>query len=98
MTDSSLMHGWVALLGSLAMIALILAALGLILGIVKPADAPKHIGTILGMVVVLTLTPGVLVYVWSGMHLWQQVALVAIGIGVLWVLRPRKKARRSRPQ
>jgi hypothetical protein len=44
----------------LATIALVLAAFGLMLGIVKPADAPKHIGAIPVIVVGLMVVPGIL--------------------------------------
>ena len=88
------MHGWVALLGPLAMIALILTALGLMIGIVKPADAPKHIGAILVIVIGLMVVPGILANAWSAMSLWQQIALLAIGIGVFWWLRPRRQPRK----
>jgi hypothetical protein len=93
MSGSNFMHGWVALLGPLAMIALILTALGLMIGIVKPADAVKHIGAILGIVIVLMLTPGILANAWSGMSMWQQIALATIGIGLWQWRRPRIKRR-----
>jgi hypothetical protein len=82
MNESNVMHGWVVLLGSLATIALILMSIGLMLGIVKPADGLKRIGSILGVAIVLTLIPAVLVCAWLGMTLWQRIALAAIGIGV----------------
>jgi hypothetical protein len=75
-----------ALAGSLATIVLILTALGLMLGIVKPADVPKRIGAILGIVVALMLAPGILAGVWSAMSLWQRLALCALGLG-LWQWR-----------
>ena len=93
MGGSNFMHVWVALLGSLAMIVLILTAFGLMLGIVKPANAPKHIGTILGLAITAMLLPGVLVSAWSGMSLWQQIALVAIGIALWQWWRPRPQPR-----
>jgi len=74
----------------LATIALVLAAFGLMLGIVKPADAPKHIGAIPVIVVGLMVVPGILVSAWSAMSLWQQIILIAIEIGVFWWLRPRQ--------
>lgn len=63
-----------------------MTAIGLMMGIAKPANALKRIGAILGIVIVLTLMPSVLLGAWSGMALWQQVALVANGVGV-WRLK-----------
>jgi hypothetical protein len=86
MNGSNFMQGWLTLTGTLAIIALILTALGLMLGIVKPADVPKRIGAIQGIVVALMLAPGILAGVWSAMSLWQQNGLIAIGVG-LWQWR-----------
>jgi hypothetical protein len=63
---------------SLAIIVIIPTALGLMMGIVKPADAPKHIGAILSVVIVLTLIPDVLMSDRSIISLWQRPALAAI--------------------
>jgi predicted tellurium resistance membrane protein TerC len=92
-TESNFMHGWVVFMGSLATIALILTAFGLMLGIVKPADAVKHVGAILGIVIALMLVPGALVSAWSSLSLWQRIALAAIGIGVWQWRRPRRQPR-----
>ena len=89
MNGSNLMQAWVSIVGSLAMIALILIALGIMLGFVKPADALRHSGAILGVVITLMLIPGALANAWSALSLWQRIALAAIGIGIgLW-LGPR---------
>jgi uncharacterized protein (DUF983 family) len=92
------MHGWMSLLGSFATIAIILTAIGLMLGIVKPADVPKHIGAILVIVIGLMVVPGILVSAWSAMSLWQQVALIAIGVCVILWLRPRRQPRSKRDE
>lgn len=95
MNGSNFMPGWATLAGSLAAIALILTAFGLMLGIVKPPDALKRIGAILGIAIALIFIPSVLVSAWSGMSLWQQLALIMIGIGfVLW-RHPRPQTRSS---
>jgi len=98
MSASNFMQAWVALTGSLAIIAIILTAIGLMLGVVKPADAGRHLGAILGVVIVLMFFPGVLVSVWSGLSFWQQIALIAIGIGVFSWLRPRRQPRKRERQ
>jgi hypothetical protein len=93
LNGSNLMKGWVALAGSLAMIALILTAFGFMLGIVKPADALRRVAAILGIVILLLMLPAIIVSAWTAMSLWQQLALAAIGIGVLLWLRPRRQPR-----
>ena len=93
MNGSNVMQGWVALAGSLTMIALILTAFGIMLGIVKPADTLRHIGAILGIVMLLMVLPAILVNIWLGMSLWQRLGLAAIGIGFWQWRRPRRQAR-----
>ena len=96
MSESSLMHGRMSLLGSLATIAIILTAFGIMLGIVKPSDAMTRVGTILGVVIVLMLAPGILAGVWSAMSLWQRIGLTMLGVGAWQWLRPRRQARKDR--
>ena len=94
MNGSNFMQGWVALTGSVAMIALILTAFGLMLGIVKPADALRRIAAILGVIMLLLVLPAMLVSIWSGMSLWQRLALAAIVLGVCLLKRPRRESRK----
>ncbi|MGC9224920.1 MAG: hypothetical protein ACP5E2_13415 [Terracidiphilus sp.] len=95
MCGSNFMHEWVALTGSVTMIALILTAFGLMLGIMKPADALRRVGAIMGIVMLLLVLPAVLVNVWSDMSLWQRLGLAALGIG-LWQWRQTRKEFRKR--
>jgi hypothetical protein len=71
MNGPDFMRGWVSLLGLLATIAIILTAFGLMLGIVKPANAMKHLGAIIGIAIALMLIPGILASAWSSLSLWQ---------------------------
>lgn len=96
MNGSNFIEGWVAVAGSVAMIALILTAFGLMLGIVKPADALRRVGGILGVVMLLLAFPAVVVNVWSSMSLWQQIGLVAIGTVVWQWMRPRRRTRNAK--
>jgi hypothetical protein len=90
MNGSNFMQGWLTLVVALAIIALILTAFGLMLGIVKPADALKNAGAILGVVVASMVLPSVLVNARSGMSLWQRIVFIVIGIGAFQWLRPRR--------
>ena len=60
MIGSNLMYGRGAPVESLAIIGLIPTAVALTLGILKPADAAKHVGAMLGIVVAFILIPMVL--------------------------------------
>lgn len=96
MSESSPMYGWVILLGSLGTIAIVLTAIGLMIGIVKPADLPRYIGAILVIVIVLMVAPGILRSAWSAMSLSQQIALLAIGAFLLHWLRPRRRVQKKK--
>jgi hypothetical protein len=90
------MHGWVALLGSFLLVALILVAFGLMLGIVKPGDALRRVGVIVSVAIVLFLIPGILVSAWSAISLWQQIALIAIGVVLLQLSLSNRQRRYKR--
>jgi hypothetical protein len=90
------MQGWLTLVGSLAIIVLILTAFGIMLGIVKRTDAVNRVGAILGIVIVLVPAPGILAGVWSALFLWEQVSLVTIGVVVWQLRRQRRKPRKRR--
>ena len=85
MSAANFIHGWMARTGSIAIIAIILIAFGIMLGIVKPADALSRVGAVLGIVVALVVLPGILASAWSAIPLWQRLALAAIALGIwLW--------------
>jgi hypothetical protein len=95
MNESIFMHGWASIIGSLATIAIIVTALGVLLGVLKPADALKKIGAYLGIIILLILIPGALLNLWSVMSVWQRVALAAIGGVIWWWRRPRAIEKRK---
>jgi hypothetical protein len=95
MCETNFMHGCVSLVGSFATIALILTALGVMLGLVKPADALKHGGAFVGVAIVVVLIVTVLVGLWSSMSLWQRTVLAAFAFGA-WRLRQERRQPRKR--
>jgi hypothetical protein len=91
-------HAWMTLIQSLATIAIILTAIGLMLGIVNPADALRYVGLILGIIIVLTLIPDALTNLWSDIPLWQWIGLAVIGVVVWQWQRPRPPSRQRRKE
>jgi len=82
MIRENFLNGVAELLGAFAAISIIVTAFGLMLGIMKPADAFKWIGVIVGAVIMLLVLPGIVVSAWSAMMLWQQMAMAALGIAI----------------
>jgi sulfite exporter TauE/SafE len=81
---------------SLAVIGIIMTALGAMLGIVKPADTMKYCGAIVGIAIVLVLLVSVFVGLWSTMSLWQRAVLAAIVFAVWRIRRDRRQPRSKR--
>jgi len=92
--ESTLFNGWVSLLGVLATFALIVIAVAAMLRIIRSVDILKHIGVLVCVVILLTILPGILIHAWGALAIWQQIGLLAIGIGIcLWRYlswRPRR--------
>lgn len=95
MYASEVMHGWSQIVGSLAIVAIIITALGTMLGFVKPADALRYCGAIVGIAIVLVLIVSVLVCLWSSMSAWQKAIVALIGSAV-WRLRKERPKPRKR--
>ncbi len=97
MTEAPLMHLWIVFTASLAMFALIITAFGLMLGVVKPVDAVRHLGSILASVIFLILAAVALSNLWADISAWQWLGLAAIGTGILFMRRRRTQSgKRSR--
>jgi hypothetical protein len=90
------MNVWPGIVGSLAMIAIIVTAFGLTMGIVKLSDALNRTGAIVGIVIALTLIPAMLVACWTCMSLWQQIGVAALGFGGWHLVRPGRHAGRNK--
>jgi hypothetical protein len=59
-----------------------------LLGIVKPADALKQVGVILGILILLLAIPDTLIKLCSAISLWQWIGLAIVGIAVWQLRRP----------
>ena len=98
MYEADFIHGCMSILGSLATIAIIMTALGTIIGFVKPADALKYCGVIVAITIVTVLFVSVLVGLWGSMSLWQRVVLAVIGFSVWRLHQSRRQPRRKKEE
>ncbi len=98
MYGADFIHGCMSILGSLAMIAIIMTALGTIVGFVKPADTLKYCGAIVGIMIVMILLVSVFVGLWSSMSLWQKAVVAVIAFSVWRLRRERRQPRKKREE
>jgi uncharacterized membrane protein YfcA len=95
MYEPNVVQGCESIVGSLAIIAIIVTAFATMLGLVKPSDTARYCGVIVGSAVVLILIVSVFVGLWSSMSLWQKAVVAVVGFclwRVWWQRRqPRKK-------
>lgn len=98
MDGTFVIHGWSQIVGSLATIAIIITALGTMLGLVKPADALKYSVAIVGIAIILVLLVSVLVGLWSSMFLWQKTILAVMVLTVWWLRRELRQPRKRKDE
>jgi hypothetical protein len=72
------MNGIVGIVGLLATIAIIVTAFGLMLGILKHADAFKRIGVIVGTVIALLILPQIVIGEWMALTIWHQIGIIVL--------------------
>ncbi len=96
MTGLLIVSGAESIIGSFALIALVLVALGTMIGRVKPSEVVDHVGVIVGLAIVAILIVSVFVGLWATMSPWQKVILAAIGLAVWQMRRERRSQRRKR--
>ena len=96
MYGPNVVQGCESIVGSLAVIAIIITALATIVGLVKPADTVKYCWAIVGIAIVVALLVSVFVGLWSSMSVWQKVVLAAIVFGLWQLRRDRHQPRRKR--
>lgn len=84
---------WLSILQLFAIVSIVAVAFGLILGRVKPGDALQHVIAILGIVIVLTLIPAIIIGAWSRLMLWQKIGFVAIAALFLLLRQSQRRPR-----
>jgi hypothetical protein len=90
--ETRLLCAWDGLVGSFALIAIIVLAFCVMVSAVKPSDVPRHLGLIVGIVILLIILPAFIVELWSALSFWQHLEIFALGLMIALLLSaPRKK-------
>ncbi len=98
MSEPNVVQECESIVGSLAVMAIIVTALATMVGLVKPADTVKYCGAIVGIAIVSVLLVSVFVGLWSSMSLWQKAVIALMGFGIWWMRRERNRPRKKREE
>ena len=76
MTD--ILSWWNAILEAAAVIAIVVIAIGLMIGVIDARRAVGRIGAVLGTIVLLLVLPSILLGLWRSLSLWQQLGIITL--------------------
>ena len=95
--ETRLLSLWDGLVGSAALIAIIVLALCVMVSAVKLGDVPRHLGVIVGIVILLIMLPAIILGLWNAMSFGQHLEIVALVlmIAFLFGVLGKEKRRRS---
>jgi len=93
----SILSFWDTMVESVAVIAIVVIALGLTFGTINRDRILPHLGAVLGALVLLITLPPILVGIWHSLSLWQQLGIATlfglVGIVALQSLKQRSQKR-----
>ena len=92
MIETRIFSFWDGLVGSAALIAIIILALCVIVSAIKVAEVPRHLGVIVGIIILLIMLPAIFVSLWNSMTLGQHLGIVTLGITILAIFGASRRA------
>jgi hypothetical protein len=72
MIETRLLSAWDGFIGAAALVAIIALGLCVMVRVVKTGDVPRHLGMIVGIVILLVMLPALIVGLRNGMTFGQQ--------------------------
>ena len=90
MNETRLLSAWHGFLGSTALIAIIVLGFCVMVRAVKSGDVPRHLGVVVGIVILLIMLPAIIVSLWNSMFFGQHVGSLMIGIAIIFLLNAMK--------
>jgi hypothetical protein len=96
--ETRLLSAWDGFMASCALIAIIVLGFCVMVRVVKPGDILRHLGVIVGVVILLIMLPAIIVGLWNGMtfgqHFRISVFLIAIVLLAIAACGKSRKVRR----
>ncbi len=94
MIETMVLSIWASLVESVALIAIIVLAFGVIVRAVAPGDVMRRLGMIIGIVILLLMMPVIIASQWNSMSFGQHLGIIAV-LGILGVIVFRRGAYRK---
>lgn len=95
MIETRLFSLWDGLVGSAALIAIIILALSVIVSAIKVGDVPRHLGVIVGIMILLIMLPAIIVSLWNSMTLGQHLGIATTLIAIVFLIGATRKSRKT---
>lgn len=97
MIETRVLSIWDGLVGSGALIALVVLALSVMVRAVKLEEVPRHLAVTTGIVILLIMLPAIIVSVWNLMTLEQHLGVATIFIATIFLISATQwKSRKAR--
>jgi hypothetical protein len=94
--ETRLLCLWDGLVGSAALIAIIVLALCVMVTAVRLKDLPWHLSVIVGIVILLIMLPAIIISLWNSMTLGQHLGVATIFIAIIFLIgATRRKSRKA---
>lgn len=83
MIEARLLSVWDDLVGSVALIAIIVLAFCVMVNAAKARDVLRRLGVIVGVVILLIMLPAIITGLWSTMSFGQRLGIAALCVGIV---------------
>jgi hypothetical protein len=84
--ETKLLSAWDSLVGSVALLAIIVLSFCVMVSAVKPSDVPRHLGAIVGVVILLIMLPAIIMGLWNTLSLGQHLRIIVVCAAITFLV------------
>jgi hypothetical protein len=98
MIDARLLSTWDCVVGTTGRIAIVVLGLGVMVRVVVPQDVLRHLGSVVGIAILLVTLPAIISSLWASMSLAEHLGVAAIIILAIMAFGngPKQKSKHTR--